>query len=164
MNLKQESYHKNRTLLHCSSFIIHCSKTVGFTLIELLVVILIVGILMGLSLVGFGATRKSARDSKRKADLEQIRSALEIYRTDCKTYPAVVTPGEPLVGVDLCVGNEYMSRVPTDPLSITYEYRYKYDSANKYYLCAYLEITNTTASNCSGKCGSVDCNYEVTSP
>ena len=47
----------------------------GFTLIELLIVIVIIGILMSVLLVSYQGTRRTARDGKRKADLEQIRSA-----------------------------------------------------------------------------------------
>src|SRR3972149_9954423 len=59
----------------------------GFTLIELLVVISIIGILIGLSVFGLQGARKSSRDAVRKADLEQIRSGLGMYKADCDTYP-----------------------------------------------------------------------------
>ncbi|MCK4588676.1 prepilin-type N-terminal cleavage/methylation domain-containing protein, partial [Candidatus Woesebacteria bacterium] len=59
----------------------------GFTLIELLVVISIIGILLALSIFGLQGARKSARDSKRKADIELIRSGIEIYKADCNVYP-----------------------------------------------------------------------------
>src|SRR5689334_22004949 len=62
-------------------------KNSGFTLIELLVVISIIAILVGLSIFGLQGARESSRDAKRKADLEQIRSGIEIYRADCNTYP-----------------------------------------------------------------------------
>ena len=54
-------------------------KTLGFTLIELLVVISIIGILAGLTLTGFSAARKNARDTQRKSDLAQYKAALEAY-------------------------------------------------------------------------------------
>jgi len=62
-------------------------KRRGFTLIELMVVLTVIGVLMGLALVSHQGARKSARDGKRKADLEQIRSALEMYRADKEEYP-----------------------------------------------------------------------------
>lgn len=139
----------------------------GFTLIELLVVISIIGVLLALSLVAFSSTKKSARDGKRKADLEQVRSALEIYRTDCKTYPATedVTFGSPLVGTDVhCpASNIYMAELPQDPLEDTYSYQYV-GAQNTYVLCAYLETETDTVTDCGGQCGTVDCNYKVINP
>ena len=65
----------------------------GFTLIELLVVISIIGILIAVSIFGLSGARESARDARRKSDLELIRSGLELYRADCNAYPttAVLT-------------------------------------------------------------------------
>jgi len=128
----------------------------GFTLIELLVAMTVASILMGLALVSYQGARKSARDGKRKTDLEQIRSALEMCRADTGSYPTSL-PGT-------C--STYLSSVPTDPLSPTYEYRYS-GSANSYTLCAYLEggsqTTNCTGS-CGGNCGTAVCNYKVCNP
>lgn len=137
----------------------------GFTLVELLVVISIIGVLLALSLSAFSSTKKSARDGKRKADLEQIRSALEIYRTDCKTYPAAVSFGNPLTGAETpCLTNIYMAEVPKDSLTPTYDYRYNGISQNSYALCAYLETVTATVTGCGGQCGTVDCNYKVINP
>jgi general secretion pathway protein G len=121
----------------------------------------IIAVLMGVSLVAYQGTRKAARDSKRKADLEQIRSALEIYRTDQRTYyPSNSFPFDQ----KFFVGNDvYMEKVPTDPLSPTYKYHYVFDSPNKYYLCAYLETGSAQSTNC-GSCDGASCNYEVTNP
>ena len=69
----------------------------GFTLIELLVVISIIGILAGLTLTGFGAARKNARDTTRKSDLAQYKAALEAYAANNNgTYPD--TSGDSGVG------------------------------------------------------------------
>lgn len=125
-------------------------------------VLAIVAVIMGASLVGYMGVRKSARDGKRKADLEQIRAALEIYRNDQRTYPA----GNLLFGTGaLAFGGEtYMELVPNDPLSPTYSYSYRYLSPNQYYLCARLETVGTVATNCLNSCGSLTCNYQVANP
>lgn len=59
----------------------------GFTLIELLVVIAIVVILSTLALTSYRTANVRARDARRSADMEQVRAALEMYRTDVGQYP-----------------------------------------------------------------------------
>jgi prepilin-type N-terminal cleavage/methylation domain-containing protein len=59
----------------------------GFTLIELLVVIAIIGILITVGAVSYQRAVRLSRDSKRKTDLEQIRQALETYRSEEGVYP-----------------------------------------------------------------------------
>ena len=59
----------------------------GFTMIELLVAATILSILAAIGLVSFNSANVRARDGKRKADLEQARSALELYRSDVGYYP-----------------------------------------------------------------------------
>ena len=139
-------------------------KNKGFSLIELLVVITIIGVLIGVSFVGFSQARKSARDSKRKSDLEQIRSALEIYRNDLKTYYA--SDSFPF-GSSFSAGTDvYMQLVPQDTLSPTYQYRYNFISANTYCICAYLETLSATQGtcDCGGNCGTAACNYKLSNP
>lgn len=53
----------------------------GFTLIELLVVISIIGLLASVLFVSFTTAQKQTRDSKRKQDLKQYQTALEVYAT-----------------------------------------------------------------------------------
>lgn len=58
----------------------------GFTLIELLVVIAIIGILSGIVLVSLNSAKAKARDTTRKSDLNQIRTALMMYYNDHSTW------------------------------------------------------------------------------
>lgn len=138
----------------------------GFTLVELLVVISIIGILVTVSIFGLAGARESSRDARRKADLELVRSGLEIYKADCGTYPANVTFGGVLNGTGTCSGNTYISVVPTDPITASRTYRYD-QSGSGYTLCAALE-QGTGSVSCGGtNCGvgsTVDCNYQVTNP
>ncbi len=59
----------------------------GFTLIELLVVIAIIGILSAVGLIALNGAREKARDSKRKSDLNSIRTALALYYDTANSYP-----------------------------------------------------------------------------
>lgn len=137
-------------------------QKLGFTLVELLVSISIVAILMALTAVALQGARTSARDGTRKTDLENIRSALEVYRSDCGTYPATLTFGGTLTGGEAaCTGNTYMSRVPQDPISSRYSYSYS-STGSTYTLCAYLEGGSGSVTGC-GSCGAT-CNYKAESP
>jgi prepilin-type N-terminal cleavage/methylation domain-containing protein len=59
----------------------------GFTLIELLVVIAIIGILSAVGLIALNGAREKARDSKRKSDLNSIRTGLALYYDTANAYP-----------------------------------------------------------------------------
>lgn len=157
LQLKRESLHT--TLLNVK----------GFTLIELLVVITIIGLLSAISVFALVGSRESARDARRKADLEQIRSALEIYKADCNRYPSSLpSVGSPLEGnpsAANCAGstNTYIQAIPGDP-STSGSYRYCPSSGNQSYtLSTYLEDSTATVTSC-GSCSGGSCRYQVTSP
>jgi len=149
----------------------------GFTLIELLVVISIIGILIGLSVFGLQGARVTSRDAKRKADLESIRSGIEIYKSDCNHYP--IESGDPASvfgtslmgdGVVCSNTNKYINEVPTDPTSPTLHYVYSSDGIT-YEVCAHLEqdpgngtVTCGVTSDCGDGSAGTACNYKVTNP
>lgn len=60
----------------------------GFTLIELLVVATIIVVLSAVGLVSFVNASRTTRDGKRKTDLETVRQALTLYRSDNGDYPS----------------------------------------------------------------------------
>jgi prepilin-type N-terminal cleavage/methylation domain-containing protein len=82
----------------------------GFTLVELLVVIAIIGILSTLLLLQLNVARQKARDAKRVADMNQVRSALELYYDDEGHYMESNT----LVDITAAL-SKYLTRIPTDP-------------------------------------------------
>ncbi|WKZ25734.1 MAG: prepilin-type N-terminal cleavage/methylation domain-containing protein [bacterium] len=142
-------------------------KSKGFTLIELLVVISIIGIVVAISIFGLSGARESARDARRKSDLELIKSGLEIYRADCNAYPANLNTS-PLIGTgtpsSCAVSNTYIELIPEDPIPESKTYRYA-TTASGYELCASLEQSGLTTVTCGGSsdCGT-SCNYRVTNP
>jgi type II secretion system protein G len=59
----------------------------AFTLIELLIVIAVIGVLIAIILPNLIGMRERARDSKRKNDLAQLKTALRMYFNDYNSYP-----------------------------------------------------------------------------
>ncbi len=68
-------------------FLAKAHKNRGFTLIELLVVIAIIGILASVVLASLNSARGKARDAARKAEIKQLKTAMEMYYTDNGSYP-----------------------------------------------------------------------------
>jgi len=126
-------------------------KQKGFTLIELLTVMTIIAVLAGLALVSYGGARKTARDGKRKADLEEIRSALEMCYADDNEYPLSIS-GSVTCPVS---SKTYLDSTPTDPAT-KLDYYYFSDKTS-YTLCATLE--GSAPNNCGA-----NGNYRVTNP
>lgn len=136
-------------------------KRNGFTLIEILVAMTIVAVLMGLALVSYQGARKSARDGKRKVDLEQVRSALEMCRADTGGYPT----GPLVSGQDISCGvpSVVYITIPADPLAGR-NYVYTRLTINSYNLCAALEVSGVAGSCGTTSCGSTICDYQVINP
>ena len=63
----------------------------GFTLIELLIVIVVIAILALIVIPRVMNASGRARDAARDANMQQIRNAIEIFRTDLGVYPEVLT-------------------------------------------------------------------------
>lgn len=124
----------------------------GFTLIELMIVIAIISMVAALGVANYQTSLKKARDAHRKTDLQQIRSALEIYRADIGSYPTGAAPaflihgcGSPCGAADCTFGNKwecgtptstYIEKLPQDPKNVNYRYS---STATTYTLEACLE-------------------------
>ena len=140
----------------------YSSSKKGFTLIELLVVISIIGILASVVLISLNSARIKARDAQRKADLQQISKALELYYLDNGRYPGEVwcdsSKGSSNVGpcnpnatgdtwsttsgIYLGLVPRYIPTLPVDPINdVTYNYTYEPVATNSsdYCLNANLE-------------------------
>lgn len=98
----------------------------GFTLIELLVVIAIIGMLSSVVLASLNTARAKSRDARRIADLNQIRTALEMFYSDngyypqsncgwdCNGYRYSSNSSWASLATDL---SPYLSSLPLDPLN-----------------------------------------------
>ncbi len=86
----------------------------GFTLVELLVVIAIIGVLATLLLLQLNTARQKARDARRIADTNQVRSAMELFYDDTGTYPTSTNLGT-FTYSGKQVG-DYLNKIPDDPL------------------------------------------------
>ena len=138
-------------------------KSAGFTLIELLVVISVIVVIAGLVIVSLSSSRAKSRDAKRIANLDTIRSGLEMYKLSRGELPATSPSSSSLCpisseGSDSCTVNsilfdwtgltdalqDYVSVMPKDPLNGktgafgVYAYYYQ-ATASDYKIYAQLE-------------------------
>ena len=151
-------------------------KRNGFSLIELMVSTTVIAILTVIGVVSYSSVNKRSRDVKRKSDIEQIRSALEMYRSDYGYYPNVEGGSwgtADVLGPSLVT--TYMPVIPADPQVTQFKYYYfkaKNLQAGNYYgycMCACLESSpcDTLISN---TCDASDlrpdnsCNYYLKNP
>lgn len=116
-------------------------NTFGFTLIELLVSIAILAILSAVAMVVYNGVTAKVRDGQRFKDLQTIKQALELYRSDIHNYPK--TSDFVLnSNTTLSFGSStYLSPVPLDTDS----------SRNYYYLASPSSCDNATQNTtCTG--------------
>lgn len=129
----------------------------GFTLIEILIVVGIIAALAVMAGMSYSSVLQRSRDGKRKSDIEQIRSALELYRADKGYYPPDGGAINDFVNVtDMLDAFEgYINAIPRDPSGDEYKYMATdFDIAtSRYYsycVSALLETIETFDSTCGG--------------
>jgi general secretion pathway protein G len=79
----------------------------GFTLIELIVVVTIIGILAGIAVVNVRNAQTRAAEAALKADLHELRKAIDDYYADKQKYPASLNDLVP----------HYLRKIPPDPIT-----------------------------------------------
>jgi len=104
-------------------------------------------------MVSYSNINKQTRDSRRMADLEKVRVALEMYRQVNGSYP---------VNTSTLVTDNFLQSVPVDPKDPTYIYAYVRSDAYHYTYHAYLELgSGSTGTTCGT---AINCNYSVSNP
>jgi len=100
----------------------------GFTLIEVLVSVTIIAVLVAIAAISYSSINKQSHDARRKSDIEQIRSALEMYRADNGTYPGPSAWANAWAPVDntalIAYLEPYLSPLPRDPVGNAPYYYY----------------------------------------
>ena len=97
----------------------------AFTLVEIIIVISIIALIATIGIGSYSALNKNARNARRKTDLEQVRSALELYKSNNGVYPTTgggwygtCTAGWATVTSDYVpniVTDGYIQKLPQDP-------------------------------------------------
>ncbi|KKS96693.1 MAG: type II secretion system protein G, general secretion pathway protein G [Candidatus Gottesmanbacteria bacterium GW2011_GWA2_43_14] len=121
----------------------------AFTLIEIMVVVSIIALLMAVGVSSISTVQKKARDAKRRADLRDMKNALEQYYAVCgnqyplpngNTYdPVACDPGSGQIDI--------LPNLPLDPK--TNDPYYCPDvvddncNQNRFYLCADMETESS---------------------
>lgn len=110
----------------------------GFTLVELLVVVAIIGLLASIVFVSLGSSRGDARNARRKADLRQVKTALELCYSDASCgggtdlYPTLGS------GSAFPAMTPYLTQAPIDPRS-DMDYAWITNVGDTQSFCVYTE-------------------------
>lgn len=86
----------------------------GFTLIELIIVVAIIGFLAVLAIVVLTSATQRSRDSKRVADINSMKKALDIYNGEVGSFPDISSTTDWITGFGAEL-EEYISPFPVDP-------------------------------------------------
>ena len=125
---------------------IHTYK--GFTMIELLVVISIIAVLTTIAISTFAGVQAKGRDARRRAEIDEIRKAMELYYVGGTSTPYLAP-----------TGNMFSDGIiPKDPKNISPHVYYFNGAAGlpgsgnfaNYVICAKLEAKGGNALDQNG--------------
>ena len=117
----------------------------GYTFVEILVVITIIALIAGISAVSYVATNKNARDARRMSDIETIRSALELFRSETGFYPDLSVDANncisstEIVDTSISPSVNYIKIIPKDPKDPDKCYTYTRTTETTYSMTYYSE-------------------------
>lgn len=135
----------------------------GYTLIEILVAAAIIAVLSVVGVTSYTSINKRSRDARRKSDLEQVRSALEMYRADNSSYLGNTTWATVSTQLSGLVP-DYLPSLPSDPLS-TSNYYYRTIGTSPYYsYCICADVESDAGSNNCGVTKPSGCDYYLKNP
>jgi prepilin-type N-terminal cleavage/methylation domain-containing protein len=135
-------------------------RAAGFTLVEIIVVVGLIAILSAMVYANFGQGSAQSRDAERKADLQLVQNALELYKQENGRYPAGCNganwSGESSYAYK-CPGSDtqyivglapkYLSVLPKDPkkgvANSDYGYVYRTNAAGTVYKFVARESVET---------------------
>lgn len=132
----------------------------GFMLVQLLVVVVIIGILAAVVLANMNEAKKKTRDTQRVSDLQQVQTAVRVYRdlNSTSVLPAA-TAGELYTSTSVLgtVVSSYISGTIRDPLN-TGTNKYYYDSdymcnGSSHAVILALTMERSSAANYTSVCG-----------
>src|SRR3989304_8435510 len=88
-------------------------KIKGFTLVELLIVIAIISILVTMVLIAINPIRviNDSRDTKKRSELNQVKTSLQLYFNENNRYP---DPSEMGTGGSVPFVDTYMRQLPAE--------------------------------------------------
>jgi competence protein ComGC len=108
-------------------------EKVPFILVAIFGISVIFTMLFSVIFGVFGPVSARERDKKRQADINQIRSGLELYYVKHNNYPSSLNE----------LSSEYFLDLPVDPLTKqSYQYQLQQNGTD-YKVCAQLELTKT---------------------
>lgn len=124
--------------INCA-FMMKLFREQGFTVLEIVIALGIIAIFIFLPVFSYANYTKIVRDNQRINDLNQVQTALEMYKNNYGVYPE---------DLDDLVAEGYLPAVPVDPLvgnsvdgTSGEQYGYTYESAdpNSYTLIGIME-------------------------
>lgn len=95
------------------------ARAAGFTLLEMLIVIMIILILAGIAAGRYEKSVLRAKEATLKQDLFVMRQAIQQYTLDKQAAPS---------SLDDLVHAEYISGVPTDPITRNKDWHLNFDN------------------------------------
>lgn len=161
-------------------------KSRGFTLIEILISVAIIGVLATIGIMSYSKAQSIARDSKRKQDLTNLKTALELYKQRNGEYPPGAATGAAAYSSNLPSWDtfknilvptgagtiQYINTLPQDPslcsgVSCSYYYLYNTPDSTSFRIGAKLEnsASGNSANGCADSAGSAlftGCNFLLT--
>lgn len=150
--------------LHVANFFRVNLVRTGFTLLELILVISLIVVISTIWISNFPGAQKSAKDARRREDLETYRSALELYaNANNGLYPVATTTtlidtvngqdtDAPCPQLRTVINNEqYLAQCPVDPRNFGHTiYKYKTNAAGTNY-CMWTKLERSVTD------GMVEC-------